>query len=80
MSLEPGDIVAVTGVPPGFVDGLPIEDQQALTSIVGKPVLFVGYDDAGRAELEFKDRNHVTHFIYVEPSTVRLIRPGAQTH
>ena len=61
-------------IPPGLVDGLPQDDQNAIVAIIGKPVLLVGYDDDGRAELHFDDPfdggaddySH-THAIWVAP-------------
>ena len=50
-------------VPPGFLDGLPTEDQQAFRDIVGKPIRLNECDDNGRAELEFTDASGVVHFI-----------------
>jgi hypothetical protein len=50
-----GERVVLVAIPPGLLDGLPDEDQRAITAIVGKPVKFCGYDDIGRAELEFDD-------------------------
>jgi len=50
-----GDSVILVGIPPGLLDGLPDDDQRAITAIVGKPIKFLGYDDIGRAELEFDD-------------------------
>ena len=55
MKPNPGDMVVLTAIPQGFWDDLPEEDQQAIREIVGKPVLLNEYDDAGRAELEFRD-------------------------
>ena len=52
---SPGEMVSLTSLPPGLVDGLPQEDQDAIVAIVGKPVLLVGYDEDGRAELHFDD-------------------------
>jgi hypothetical protein len=43
---------------------------------VGKPVVLNEYDDAGRAELEFKDRNGDFHFSFVDP---RFIRAAEQS-
>ena len=45
--LSPGEMVSLTSLPPGLVDGLPQEDQDAIVAIVGKPVLLVGYDEDG---------------------------------
>lgn len=63
--------LTVSQVPPGMLDDLPAEDQQAITEIVGKPVLLVEYDGDGRAELEFQDRDGNFHFIYVSPRFIR---------
>jgi hypothetical protein len=71
---KPGDTVVLTSAPPGLLKGLPTEDQDALTEAVGKPVLLLAYDDDGRAELEFKDRHGVIHFIYVNPDMIRAAK------
>jgi len=39
---EAGDTVVLTELPPGLLDGLPLEDQRAISAIVGKPVLLCG--------------------------------------
>ena len=72
---QPGDTVILTSVPPGLLQGLPMEDQEALKEAVGKQVLLIAYDDTGRAELEFKDRQAVIHFIYVNPNFIRATKP-----
>jgi hypothetical protein len=46
---EPGDTVVLRSLQPGLLTGLPTEDQEALIAAVGKPVLLLAYDDAGRA-------------------------------
>lgn len=56
---------------PGLLEGLPSADQKAITEVVGKPILFVGYDETGRAELEFTDCHGEIHSIYVSPETIR---------
>jgi hypothetical protein len=66
----PGDTVLLREVPSGLLDGLPTEDQRAISEIAGKPVQLIEYDDAGRAELEFTDREGVVHFIYVNPDHI----------
>jgi hypothetical protein len=68
--LKPGDKVLLTQLPPGLLSGLPREDQRAISEIVGKPILLVEFDDDGRAELEFVDRNEVFHYIYVDPKFI----------
>ena len=67
-------MVLLKSIPPGLVDGLPQDDQNAIVAIIGKPVLLVGYDDDSRAELHFDDPfdggaddySH-THAIWVAP-------------
>jgi hypothetical protein len=68
---KPGDAVVLIKVPPGLLRGLPREDQRAISKIVGKPIIFAGYDDDGRAELEFWETDHVGHSIFVNPKFVR---------
>jgi hypothetical protein len=71
MGPKPGDTVVLVGVPPGMLDNLPVEDQQAMKDALGKPVLLNEYDDTGRAKLEFKDLNGLIHFIYVHLDFIR---------
>jgi hypothetical protein len=74
---SPGEMVSLMSIPPGLLEGLPEEDQNAIVAIVGKPVLLVGYDEDGRAELHFDDPfdgrpgdySH-THSIWVAPEFV----------
>jgi hypothetical protein len=72
---KPGDQVVLAELPPGLVDGLPTEDQEAIREVVGTSVLLHEYDDAGRAELAFRDRNGDLHYIYVGPQFIKLIAP-----
>jgi hypothetical protein len=67
----PGDFVVLEEMPPGLLDSLPKEDQQAICEIVGKPIRLNKYDDDGRPELEFTDQHGVIHFIYVRPEFLR---------
>ena len=39
---SPGETVVLTSIPPGLLDGLPQEDQNAIMAMIGKPVLLVG--------------------------------------
>lgn len=71
---KPGDAVVPAEVPPGLLDDLPIEEQRAISEIVGKPVLLRAYDDDGRAEIEFTGSDGVIHFIYVSPDFIKLAR------
>ena len=59
--------VKLLELPPGFADNLPQDDQPALLAAVGKKAKFNGYDEWGRAELEFKDKKGVWHFVYLDP-------------
>ena len=60
----------LTAVPPGMLDDLPTEDQQAIKEIVGKPILLTQFDEDGRAELEFRDANGDFHTLYVRPEFI----------
>ncbi len=71
---KPGSTVVLTKVPPGLLEGLPRKDIKAISAIVGKPVLLVGYDDDGRAELKFTDSDDGIHFIYVNPAFIRTAK------
>ena len=79
---SPGQMVVLTALPRGLLDGLPQDDQDAIAGVVGKPVLLVGYDEDGRAELEFEHpsktrRSHRyahSHTIWVAPEFIRRHR------
>ena len=78
---EPGETVVLTTTPLDLLEGLPQEDQNAIVAIVGKPVLLVGYDELGRAELEFDDPFDVrsdqyshTHKLWVAPEFIEPYR------
>jgi hypothetical protein len=66
-----GDTVVLRVLPQGLLEGLPMEDQKAISEIVGKPVRLNKVDEDGRCELEFTDRLGVIHFIYVRPEFLR---------
>jgi hypothetical protein len=68
---KPRSRVVLTEVPPGLLDDLPEEDQQAINEVVGKPIRLNEYDEIGRAELEFTDRNGIFHEIWVKPDYIR---------
>jgi len=70
---KPGDKVLLTELPPGLLDNLPVEDQRAISEIVGKPILLVDFEDDGRAELEFVDSEGVIHFIYINPEFIKPV-------
>ena len=64
--------VVLSALPSGFTANLPDEDQRALVEQVGKRVMLNGYDEDGRAELEFKDKKGVRHFIYLDPKFIEV--------
>jgi hypothetical protein len=68
---KPGEMVVLIEVPRGMLDDLPPEDQKAINEIVGKPILLNEYDEDGRAELEFKDRDGDFHYIFVAPEFIK---------
>jgi hypothetical protein len=72
--MKPRQKAILTELPPGFLDDLPEEDQKAILDIVGKPIRFVGFDDSGQAELEFREANGTRHLIYVAPKCIRRVK------
>ena len=73
---QPVMVLAPTSLPDGFLDDLPKEDQDAITAVIGVPISLVGYDEDGRAELEFAETarpgHHVT--IWVDAKHIRAYR------
>jgi hypothetical protein len=69
-----GARVVITEEPPDLLYGLSGYAKQAILEIIGKPVRLVGYDADGRAELEFLDRDHYLHFIYVDPLYIKPLK------
>jgi len=70
MKPKAGRKVILTSLPLGFIDDLPAEDQRALLATVGKSIALNRYDEDGRAELEFVDREGVFHTIWVDPKFI----------
>jgi hypothetical protein len=68
---KPGDKVVLKALPPGFVDDLPEEEQRAILARIGRPIMLMGYDRDGRAELEFMAQDDSIHALYVDPKFVR---------
>ena len=68
---KPGTKVVLEKLPPGLLEGLLASDQRAIKRIVGKPVHLLEYDELGRAELEFMDKNGNVHSIWVGPEFIR---------
>ena len=71
---KPGDRVILAGLPPYFVDDLPEEDQRAILRRVGKPIRLSGYDEDGRAELEFREKNGTYHTIWVDSKFIKAVK------
>jgi hypothetical protein len=71
---KPGTRVVLAKEPPDLLYGLPVNERNAISEIIGKPVLLVDYDADGRAELEFTDRNKTLHFIYVDPIYIKAAK------
>lgn len=69
--LKRGQKVVLNVLPPGLTDGLPEEDQQAISAMVGKPMVLEGYERNGTAELEFTDKDDTFHLIWVEPKFIK---------
>jgi hypothetical protein len=66
-------MVALVGLPPGFLDDLPVENQIAIRDVIGKPVKFNEITSWGYAELEFGENPGKGHFIYVDLSFIRPV-------
>jgi hypothetical protein len=69
---NPGDKVVLKALPPGFFDDLPEEEQRAISARIGRPIVLMGYDRDGRAELEFMAKDDSIHTLYVD---LKFIRP-----
>jgi hypothetical protein len=71
-------MVVLVGLPPGFLDDLPLEEQLGISEMVGKPIKFCGITSTSsweRAELEFSDRKRgMNHTLYVDPSYIRIVK------
>lgn len=74
-------MVLLLGLPPGFLDDLPLEEQAAISERVGKPIKFIETtsftfrgEHVERAELEFMDEKRgMKHWLYVDPSFIRIL-------
>ena len=72
-----GQKVTLKVVPPGLIDGLPEEDQRAISAVVGKPVVLEGYERNGTVKLEFIDKDSSIHSIWVEPKFIKPWRASS---
>jgi hypothetical protein len=71
---KPGDKVLLMALPPGLLDGLPPEDQRAISRVVRKAILLNEYDEHGRAELQFTAADGRIHFIWVSPEFIKAAK------
>jgi hypothetical protein len=69
----PGCKVILKEVPPDLLDGLPMEDQAAISEAARTPLLLNEYDEHGRAELQFTAKDGVIHFIWVDPKLITAV-------
>jgi hypothetical protein len=84
VNVKPGEAVVLTALPDGLVDGLPKEDQEAISAIVGHPVQLLAYTDDGRAELNYDSQGGV-HSIFVSrvhktSGPAAVVAAGARDH
>jgi len=71
-SLKSGASVILEELPPGLLDGLPEEDQKAISAIVGVPIRFLTFDKDGRPELQFVEEHGTIHSIFVDRKHLKL--------
>jgi hypothetical protein len=71
--MRPGQKAILTALPTGFLDDLPEEDQRAISAVVGTPIRLLGFDDVGRAELEFQEQNGTFHTIFVDRKFIQPV-------
>jgi hypothetical protein len=69
---KPGDKVVLKALPLGFLNDLPEEEKRAISARIGRPIMLMGYDRDGRAELEFMAQDDPIHTLYVD---LKFIRP-----
>ena len=68
-----GEKVVLKALPAGFLTDLPRSDKTAISKMIGRRIRLVGYEAAGRAELEFSDSKGVRHYLYVNPRFISAI-------
>lgn len=73
-----GDYVIYMRVTDHLLENLPVEEQEAIIAQTGKIFTVIGFNDYGKAELEFDDQRNpesVTyHTIWVEPNCLKKAR------
>lgn len=70
--LRDGVSVRLLSAPPDLLSGLPLEDQKAIKWAASDIIKlkFIGADDYGNAELEFRDPGGCMHWIFVKPTDI----------
>jgi len=53
-----------------LLEGLSLEDQNAINDQIGKILKVESFNDYGHIELEFIDKNRINHSIWVEPNAL----------
>ncbi len=71
VNLKSGCQVVLTSIPPGLLDGLPLEDQESILALLHEPALLDGYI-GGLAEVTYEDREGYSHCIWVDPRYIAL--------
>ena len=56
--------------PAKLLEGLPSEDQRAITEQVGNIMEVEGFDNYGHVELVFYDKSGTNHSIWVKPNVL----------
>lgn len=70
-ALSAGDVVLLVKVPDSLLSGLPVEDQDAIRSQIGKVLKVDAFDNYGNAEVEFVDNNGDLHTIWVNSTYLK---------
>jgi hypothetical protein len=70
--LDVGEEVILLALPPGFLDALDGDEQRVVAAMIGKSVKLVGYDEHGRAVLNFPAPFDVQ--IWIAPEFIARVR------
>jgi hypothetical protein len=68
-----GTKVRMLVAPKELISGLPASDQSAIQAIVGKVMIVKNFDKYGHAELRFRDKHKIIHYIWVRPSALQVV-------
>lgn len=73
-----GTIVPMLVAPEELISGLPESDQAAIQAIAGKKLTVEGFDKYGHAELHFRDKEKIIHYIWVRPSALQVVNEATK--